>query len=326
MSEKGTGEKDKKILFSYVGLIFVVVMWGLAPILTVELYDYYSSSISSAITSFVSATSILIYSRKKLKLLNADYFKPAITFGFFLAGANLSQKLGLTLTTPTHSAFLENLSCVVVPFLSFLFIRKKPTVLKIVASVICLIGALFLSGIDLSTGEIRFGAGEILCSIAGIFYGVNIAGTGAFAKKLDSALYVMIQMSVLFVMSIIAVVFFNFVPINGVVIEKVKFSIDFLPLFSIVAYAIVMNAICWIIRAHSQKTVDATFVAIIMPFSSVITGAISILMGKENITSGFVIGVALGILAILVSIFSDLTDIRKEKLLKRKIECGSANN
>jgi hypothetical protein len=41
-------------------------------------------------------------------------------------------------------------------------------------------------------------------------------------------------------------------------------------------------------------------------------------MGKENITSGFVIGVALGILAILVSIFSDLTDIRKEKLLKEK--------
>ena len=93
MSEKGTGEKDKKILFSYVGLIFVVVMWGLAPIITVELYDYYSSSISSAITSFVSATCILIYSRKKLKLLNADYFKPAITFGFFLAGANLSQKV-----------------------------------------------------------------------------------------------------------------------------------------------------------------------------------------------------------------------------------------
>lgn len=314
--EESTKENNN-LLFSYIGIIFVVIMWGLAPIITVELYDYYSSSISSAITSFVSVACILIYSRKKLKLLNADYFKPAITFGFFLAGANLSQKLGLTLTTPTHSAFLENLSCVVVPFLSFLFIRKKPTVLKIVASVICLIGALFLSGIDLSTGEMQFGAGEILCSIAGLFYGVNIAGTGAFAKKLDSALYVMIQMSVLFVMSIIASVFFNFVPINGAVIEKVKFSIDFLPLLSIVAYAIVMNALCWIIRAHSQKTVDATFVAIAMPVSSVITGAISILMGKENVTFAFVMGVALGILAIFVSICSDIIEIKMDK--KRKL-------
>ena len=100
-------------------------------------------------------------------------------------------------------------------------------------------------------------------------------------------------------------------------IEKVRFSIDFLPLLSIVAYAIVMNAICWIVRAYSQKTVDATFVAIIMPFSSVITGIISILMGKENITSGFVIGVALGILAILVSIWSDVREIKMDK--KRKL-------
>ena len=118
-------------------------------------------------------------------------------------------------------------------------------------------------------------------------------------------------------MSIIAGVFFNFVPINGAVIEKARFSIDFLPVLSIVAYAIVMNAICWIVRAHSQKTVDATFVAIIMPFSSVITGIISILMGKESITLSFVIGVALGILAIVVSICSDVIEINMDK--KRKL-------
>lgn len=320
MSEKGTGEKDKKILFSYVGLIFVVLIWGVSPIVTGVLYSYYSSAIYSAFVALICGVVIMIYSWQKLKMLNARYFKTAILFGVFLSIANICQKLGLKYTTPTNYAFLENLSCIAVPFLSFWFIKKKPTLIKLIASFICLLSAFFLSGIDLSTGKISFGIGDILCAIAGVLYGVNIAGTGAFAKDLDSGLYVMIQMFVQFVLSMTTAIAFSVIKINGAVIEEINISFNLLHLLFIAIVAIVTNAICWVVRAKALKVVDATFVAIIMPFSSIITSIISILMGKENVTWGFVIGVTLGVLAILISILSDIREIKGDNNDKLKNE------
>ena len=174
--------QNKKTL-SYFGLIFVILIWGLVPFVTRYLYNFFSPSFNALINSGVAFICFAILAGKKLKLIDKTYLKVAIPIGLFYSFASVFQKIGLPYTTDTQYAFLENLSCVVVPVLMFFFTRKKLSILTIIASVLCLVSCFVLSGLDFSTGSIKFGIGELLCALAGIFYGVNIAGTGVFAKK-----------------------------------------------------------------------------------------------------------------------------------------------
>ena len=187
-----TKPQKRKRTIAYLGIVAVVFVWGLYPVFTSDLLGVYSGGAFTLASSLVSAVVLLPECLPKLKYIDRSYFKVAVPTGFVVGAANLLQKIGLTYTTPTRYAFLENLSCVVVPILLFLFIRKKPHPLTISASLLCLAGCFIMSGVS---GEgVSIGAGEILCALAGVLYGVNIAATGVFAVRMNAMLYVMIQM------------------------------------------------------------------------------------------------------------------------------------
>lgn len=297
--------------FSYAGLILVVLIWGCSPVYTSYLYNYFSASIYGVARSFVALVALALIAGKKLKLINKDYLKVAGTTGLFYSFATLFQKIGLQYTTPTKYAFLENLSCVVVPFLMYFLVKKKPSFLKILSALICLLSAFILSGM-MKGGLGSFGIGEILCGLAGLFYGVNIAGSGANAKRLDATVYLTIQMVIEFVLSSIFAVALNFISLDGeTVLEPIKFTFEFLPIMGIVFSALVINTMCWVIRMKSMKHVNASAVAIIMPFAAVITSIVSIIFGKDTLSLELVLGASLGLVAIFISTFDDLREKKK---------------
>ena len=125
---------SKKRRSAYLGLIFVILVWGCFPLITLYFYKYYSPTIRVAFTAMISGLALLIISRKKLKMLDKSYFALAIPTGIAMSLADIVQKIGLKYTTPTHYAFLENLSCIVVPILLIFMLKKLPSFLTIVAS------------------------------------------------------------------------------------------------------------------------------------------------------------------------------------------------
>lgn len=300
-------------ILAYLGLIFVVFVWGTAPLMSVYLYQYYTATICTSVGSLVSAIALLIISFPHLKKLNKDYFKVAVPTGIFYSVATLLQKIGLQYTTPTQYAFLENLSCIVVPVLLFFFIKKKPSFLTIFASFLCLVGTFILSGLDFASNSISFGKGEILCALAGLFFGVNIAGTGAFAKKFYAPLYVMIQMWIHTLISFATAVSLNFIKIDGVPIETISFSWELKNLLCIVGFALTSSTLCWLIRTNVMKHIDASVVAVIMPFSSVVVGVLSVLCGTDTLTLNLVLGAGIGFVAGILSSVADILYKRKKK-------------
>ena len=306
---------SKKRTIAYAGIIFVIFIWGLYPVLTSDLLEFYSGGMFSFTGSLIAAASLLLLCIPKLKRLDRSYFKVALPTGFFVGLANLLQKIGLQYTTPTQYAFLENLSCVIVPLLLFLFIRKKPSALTITASVLCLVGCFVLSGLDFSSGGISFGKGEILCALAGILYGVNIAATGVYAKKLDAMLYVMIQMWMHVLVSGIAAVALDRISIGGTPIEKIVFSWDPKHLILLAVLVLTISTLGWIIRTEALKYVNASVVAVLMPFSSVVTGVLAVCIGKDVFTLHLLLG---GLVILLSSILSSVADIKETKWEKQK--------
>ena len=129
--------------------------------------------------------------------------------------------------------------------------------------------------------------------------------TGAFAGELSAPLYVMIQMWVSAVVSFGSAFIFNNITVNGQIMEPARFTWGIYPIVFIVIFALITNALCWTVRTNALKKIDASVVAVIMPFSAVITAIASVIIGTDKVTLNLVLG---GILCLAAAILSGIGD------------------
>ena len=146
---------------------------------------------------------------------------------------------------------------------------------------------------------------------------MNIAATGAFAKELFAPLYVMIQMWVQTLLSFLMALSFNVIFVGGVALEKIVFSFEIEPILLIVSIAIVINSLGWAIRTSAMKKIDATTVAMVMPFVAVVTSVASIILKMDTLTWNLCVG---GVLIILSSILSGMSDFFKKSVAPNERE------
>lgn len=285
-------------LYSYLGLIFVIFVWGISPLVSLYFYNYFSPTIRVFMGAITGSIALFFISFKKLKLLNKQYFILACSTGFFLAAANILQKIGLKYSTPTHYAFLENLSVIVVPVILFVLTKKKPNFLTIFAAILCLVSSFVLTGMFGQKTELF--SGDILCALAGILYGVNIAVTGTYAKKVYVPLYLMLQTFTEAIISLISAIVFD-----QTGIEKIFFTFDIKLIVMNTLFVILASTLCWIIRTNAMKKIAPNVVAVMMPFSSTVTMLFSVITGKDTLTRSLIIGAVLGLIAVIISGLSD---------------------
>ena len=208
--------KNTATLVAYIGIIAIVFIWGLIPSAKKALIgDSFSAAIYSTLTTLSGACALLAISVGRIRELDRGYFKVAVPTGLCVGAAALCQALAYNFdASPTNQAFLENLSCVVVPVILFLAVKKRPSPLTVAASAVCLLSSVILAG-AFDTG-LSFSTADILNALAGVLYGVNIAVTGIYAKKFVPQLYVMIQLFVQAVLSALTV------KVRSLVLMKLK--------------------------------------------------------------------------------------------------------
>lgn len=275
----------------YIGIIFVICIWGISPNISKYLLGYYSTASYNLFSALVAFLGMLVLCINKLGKLNSSYFKAAVPTGFFYSCAVILQKVGLNYTTPAKFSFLENFSILVVPILMYVFVKQKITPLKIISALLCVFGIFILCNVTPST-LLSVNKGDILCAISGLFYGVNIAGTAAFSKNLESSLYLLIQF---FIHAVVSLLYFLFIG------EAIEASPNLLPAFILVASVLISSVLGWLMRTKCLIHLDATFVAIAMPFSSVITAVISVITGTDKLTTNLIISIPVITFAIILS-------------------------
>lgn len=305
--------KNRTVALAYLGIIFVVFIWGVSPIAKKLLIgDRYSASIYSTVTSLAGACALLVISLKKLKALNREHFKYALPTGLCISVAAFLQAIAYNFdASPTNQAFLENLSCVTVPLILFFAIQKRPTTLTVTASAVCLLSSMVLSGVIGGGGN--FYAVDILNAMAGILYGVNIAVTGMCAKKCIPQLYVMIQLFVQTFFSAVMTVVFNFASIGGSSVDPFVFTNNVWLILAVIGIGIITKAVCWTVRAKAMKHVSSGAVAVIMPLSAVVTSVVAIAMGQDSLSVSLVVGSVLGLAASFMSAAGDIKENAKKK-------------
>lgn len=289
-------------------LIITIVTWGLDPVINRYLYEYYSAAALAALATFVSAIVFASLAYKKRHLWSKKYLRIALPICLANSFACLLQRIGLQYTTPARYAFLEHLSCITVPLILFLFFRQKPRISQALASVLCLIGCLLLTGAG--KGAFAFAIGDILCALAGLLLGLGIVLTAIRARELDITLFMTVHMCTYFFTSLGMMLSLHFIKIDGVPMEAIKFSFSPLPLLAAVLLSLLSIGLCWMLRNEATQHLSPTLVAVLVPFSAVITAAVSILCGIDTASPSFFVA---SVLILLSAILAGLGDQPKRK-------------
>ncbi len=303
------GQKPKWLY--YAALIFVVIFWGLATVLAYYLYRFYSAAALSAIMTLVAAIFFWALAGKKIKQIDRHYWKIALPIGIVNALANLLQKIGLQYTTPANCIFFEHISCIVVPIMMFLFIRKRPTILQALAGICCLAGCFILSGAGTS-GLGAFNIGDVLCLSAGVLFGVYIAGVSAYTKELNVILFMVFQMTVYFLVSLLTAVGLHVIRVDGVPMEQIVITWDLPLMLLVIVLGLVSIALCWLLKTEAIRHIDPVKVATVSPFSAVVTGVVSVWVGIDALTPSLVIGGSIIFLSVAVPEIIEAASARKK--------------
>ncbi len=274
-----------------IPLLLIVFVWGISPTVSKWLLGYYSPVVKSAASSVIAFLSMLLICTLsgRLKKLNKKYFTAAVPTGSFYSAACIMQSIGLKYTSPALYSFFENLSCLVVPLLVWVMTKRRPAVFKLISAVLCLASVYILSCSD-GLASFSFGIGELLCALAGMFYGVNIAVTGIKAKELDAPLYLLLQFGVHMIMS----------SVFALIYETPRFTFSVLPLTVLIGTVLISTVFGWIVRTVCLTHLDPILVTVIMPFSSVVTTVISVIVGMDKLSWTLVAGAALGVASVIV--------------------------
>ena len=276
----------------YIMLFIVVIAWGCDPVINRRLYDYYSAAALSSLCTFVCALTFLFLARKKLHLLkDKKYLRAALPICLFNSLACVLQRIGLQYTSPARYAFLEHLSCAAVPLILFFVFKRKPNAMQIIASGLCLVGCLILSGAGALA--LSYSIGDALCAAAGILLGFGIVCTAMCTRGLDITLFMALHMCTYFLTSLSLAIAMNFIKVGGEPMEAFVFTFSPLTLLFAALFGLFTVGICWLLRNEATRHVHPTAVAVIAPFSALITAVISILQGMERATPAFLIACAL---------------------------------
>lgn len=126
-------------------LVVVTIIWGGGFIATSTALDTFPPFIIMMIRFLGASVFPLMISWKALKKLSREQWKHGVLTGIFLFLAFAFQTFGLMYSSPSKNAFLTATNVVFVPYLLWMFMRRKPTKKEISASLACVVGIALLT-------------------------------------------------------------------------------------------------------------------------------------------------------------------------------------
>lgn len=267
------------------------MIWGTGFLATKMAIDFgISSSTIMAVRFIIAAIIIYIVFKKKLKNFTKTEVKYGITTGLLLFLAFFAQTIGLEYTAPSNSAFLTSTYIVMVPFISWIMISRKPTKRVFAAVLISIIGIAILTNI-FSTAA-RFNVGDTLTLICAFLFACHVSFLEISTKKMGTEKLTFLQFCTSAVLSLMSFIFIDFDSIY-----KVKSVMGFLP---VIYLGIFSTCIAFFMQTRAQKNTRSSKVAIILSTEAVFASLFSILLGYEVLTINLIIGGILVISSVMI--------------------------
>jgi len=270
-------------------LFAAAIIWGTSFFIMKNALDVMPVFTLLAIRFTGGAALMALVCWKKWRSFTRDYLWRGAVIGAFLFLAYLIQTFGLERTTPSKNAFLTAVYCVLVPFLYWLVMKRRPDRYNILAAVLCVVGVGLVS-FDGAFGVIA--TGDLLTLIAAGFYAAHIIAVEKVSPGKDIYLLTMLQFAFAGLYEWVGSAFEVF-PAQALQQPGV-----FLPLL----YLCVMpTTVALLFQNVGQIWSDPASASVILSLESVFGVLFSVAFGEDTVNTVMGIGFAVIFVAVLCS-------------------------
>ena len=220
-----------------------------------------------------------------------------LIIGVFLFMAYSVQTIGVGYTDPGRSAFLSASYCVIVPFLAWFAMKKRPDKFNIIAAAFTIVGIYFVSMAGGDGGSVFDQGKEAIMGdgfalLSGVLFAAHIVAVTKLSKGKDPILMTILQFIMAAVLSIIVTLIFED---NSAIVLSKKAILE-------VGYLAVMcTTVALLLQNIGQKYATASSAALILATESIFGILIPVFMGIESLTMNKIIGFVLFFIAIIIS-------------------------
>ncbi|KYK38310.1 MAG: hypothetical protein AYK18_07570 [Theionarchaea archaeon DG-70] len=279
---------------SDIGLLMVAFVWGLTFVIVKESLFYISPFKFLFYRFSLSFLLLLGISIKKLKNITVKTVKYGSFIGIALFCGYGFQTVGLQYTTPANAGFITGLSVVIVPFLSFALLQKKPSIYSIIGVLCAVVGLFFLS-----FQQFDMNYGDFLVLLCAFSFAMHIILVGKYAPFYDPVLLTMVQIGMVALLSGVLSAGQSSV-INATVIE------------ALIVTALFATVMAFLVQNMAQKYTPPTRTAVVFAVEPVFAAVCSFLLIHEVFTVRKIIGCVLILAGMLI------TELKKQSDSKVK--------
>ncbi|MDR1532237.1 MAG: DMT family transporter [Clostridiales bacterium] len=281
-------------------LLLTTFIWGTGFIGVQMALDYGYAPLRILTVRFVMAALVFdLVCFKKLRAVNKAEVKLGSLLAFFMFGGFFFQTVGQDKSTPSVCAFVTSSYVMMVPFIDWLLLKKKPGPWLMVCSAVTLAGVALIS----VNGDFSISAGALLTLASAVFYAFQVSCTGIFTKTHSPAA--------------LTAVMLNVMALAAIALTVLEYQLDRflasgaaarqLPVFppqaaAVLAYlALFCTLIAFFAQSIGQKYTTGTQAAIIFSTESVFGALLSAIIYKEIFSAKMVLGCVLIFAAIVLS-------------------------
>ena len=174
-------EDKKKMLLADLALLLAAACWGGGFVAGDIAAENFSPFFIMAVRFTGAALFMGLLFRRHVKNSTKEDWKAGLILGSLLFVAQPIQIIALKYTTPSKQAFLLATYVILVPFISWLVLRKRPGIKAFVAGVLALVGI----GLISLNGSLGIELGDGLTLLFSLLYSFVIVMTGILAKRVN---------------------------------------------------------------------------------------------------------------------------------------------
>jgi drug/metabolite transporter (DMT)-like permease len=268
-------------------LLLVSLLWGSTFVAVKVAVSEVSPLLFVAVRFGIASLAALLLCRKTP--LFAHSFRVGVPIGLVYGSAYAAQTIGLTMTTPSRSAFITALSVALVPFWGSLVTRIRPGRAQILAVLLTIPGLWLLSspgaaGIPWNHGD----SWTVACAVG---FALHITLVGRFAGQLDAPGLLMGQL----------IATTAFAGIASPLLESPRITWSAAVVGALLLTSILATTVTTWLQLKIQPRVGSNRTALIFATEPVFGALFSYLLLGEHLTGAGLVGAALILAAVLVS-------------------------
>lgn len=286
-------------------LVIVSILWGSGFVFTKMALNFnVSAGLINIARGVVFALLTFVVFFKHIRKGTKKDFLIGIVVGGLNSIAFLMQTVAMNYTGPSNTGFFTVTNVLMVPFIVWIFYRKKPPLKAFVAVGVCLLGMAILT--EVFNTDFQFNIGNVFALIGALMFAFSIAFIANSAKETHFSIIALV-MGIF--QALVGVAYFYL--FEGGVVGDIQWVGAILVLLYM---GIFPSFVAQSSQVFAQQNTTATTAALIMTLEAFFGSVFSIIIGYDKATWTLVIGGFLILVSLFISEFSFSDKLNRKNL------------